>query len=107
MKWKELGDNKGMKENPMMKHALTKANRFEWVHFGEYVEGTPTYCTSNCKNQKSQKTLKNKMMTMMKKKQAKVKKNDVNEDIIEEPLKNSAPIDPTKKNRNIESSNFV
>jgi hypothetical protein len=32
---KELGDNKGMKENPMIKHALTKVNCFEWVTFGE------------------------------------------------------------------------
>jgi hypothetical protein len=35
---KELRDNKGMKENPMMKHALTKLNCFEWVQFGEYVD---------------------------------------------------------------------
>ncbi len=57
---KESGDNKWMKEYPMIKHALTKANCFKWVHFGEYVdinqeEGTPIYCTSNYKNQKSQK----------------------------------------------------
>jgi hypothetical protein len=32
---KELGDNKGMQENLMIKHALTKANCFKWVHFGE------------------------------------------------------------------------
>jgi hypothetical protein len=35
---KELGDNKGIKENPVMKHALAKSNCFEWVHFGEYVD---------------------------------------------------------------------
>jgi hypothetical protein len=53
---KELGDSKGLKENPLIKHALTKANCFEWVHFGEYVDikrkGCPPTAQASTKTKK-------------------------------------------------------
>jgi hypothetical protein len=45
-----------MKKNPMTKHALTKANCFEWVHFGEYVDikrkGCPPTAQASTKTKK-------------------------------------------------------
>jgi hypothetical protein len=70
---KELGDNKGVKENPMTKHALTKSNCFEWVHFGEYVDIKRNGCQTTVHATK--KNNNKKVMMMMKKKQVKVKKN--------------------------------
>jgi hypothetical protein len=71
----------------------------------------PTYCTSNYKNQKSHKTIKKQNDDDEEEERSDGEEEldgDVNEDIIEEPLKKRAQIDPTKKNnRNIESSNFV
>jgi hypothetical protein len=59
----ELGDNKGMKENPMIKHALTKSNGFKWVHFGDYVDikrkgCQPSVHTTKKTKKKSKKQIK-------------------------------------------------
>jgi hypothetical protein len=58
----ELGDNKGMKENLMIKHALTKANCFKWAHFGEYVDikrkGHPPIAPAATKTKKVKKPIK-------------------------------------------------
>jgi hypothetical protein len=54
---KELGDSKGLKENPLIKHALTKANCFEWAHFGEYADikrkGRPPTTQATTKTKKN------------------------------------------------------
>jgi hypothetical protein len=53
---KEIGENKGMKDNPLIKHALTKTNSFEWVEFGEYLDikrkGCPPVAQATMKTKK-------------------------------------------------------
>jgi hypothetical protein len=34
----KIGENKGIKENPFIKHCLTMTNSYECVEFGEYVD---------------------------------------------------------------------
>ncbi len=34
----KIGENKGIKENPFIKHCLTMKNSYECVEFGEYVD---------------------------------------------------------------------
>jgi hypothetical protein len=48
----------------VIKHALTKANCFKWVHFGEYVDikrkGCPPTAQATTKTKKVIKPLKKK-----------------------------------------------
>jgi hypothetical protein len=72
----------------MIKHALTKANCFEWVHFGEYVDVKRKGCPPTVQATTKTKNVKKKEEETSKGEEE--LDEDVNEDIIEEPLKKRA-----------------
>jgi hypothetical protein len=85
----------------------------EWVHFGEYVDikrNGRRLIVQATKNQKSQKTLKKqKYDDEEEKKTSKGGEEldeDVDEDLIEEPLKKRTRINPTKKSEKLKVSTW-
>jgi hypothetical protein len=93
-----------MKENPMIKHALTKSNGFKWVHFGDYVDikrkGCQPTALATIKTKKVKETIK-KQNDYNEEEETSQGEEELDEDIdkdkIQEPLKKIAQIDPTKK----------
>jgi hypothetical protein len=103
-----------MKEIPMMKHVLTKSNCFEWVQLGEYVyTSRGRDAVLLYREPKNPKTLQIKEKNTNDDEEEETSKDDeyfdydVDEEIIEEPLKKRAQIDPIKTQKNSESFKYV
>jgi hypothetical protein len=102
-----------MKEIPMMKHVLTKSNCFEWVQLGEYVYIKRKGHRAIVQGTKKPKKLQIKEKNTNDDDEEETSKDDeyfdydVDEEIIEEPLKKRAQIDPIKTQKNSESFKYV